>query len=112
MPRLPLDPRHGTHDPTTSVPPRVPGSVRRTTSVDILRPSGVDAELVLVGRARDLLTDADSATHVLDTGAVEATIDFVDAQRVTAISSNPVVPGLEQLVGRSASTGFRAAKWK
>ena len=109
MPRLALDPRHGTHEPTDTVPPRAPGSVRRTTSVDILRPNGVDAELVLVGRGRDLLTDIDGTTRVLDTAAVEATIDFVDAQRVTAISSTPAIPGLEQLVGRSASTGFRAA---
>src|SRR5260221_8173639 len=109
VPRLVLDPRHGTHEPTTSVPPRAPGSVRRTTSIDILRPNGVDAELVLVGRARDLLTDTDGSTHVLDTAAVEATIDYPDAQRVTAISSAPAIPGLEQLLGRSASTGFRAA---
>jgi len=83
--------------------------VRRTTSIDILRPSGVDAELVLVGRARDLLTDIDGAARVLETAAVEATIDYPDAQRVTAISSSPALPSLEQLVGRSASTGFRAA---
>jgi hypothetical protein len=109
VPRLPLDPRHGTHEPTTTVPPRAPGSVRRTTSIDILRPNGVDAELVLVGRARDLLTDIEGNPHVLDTATVEATIDFVDAQRVSAIASTPAIPGLEQLIGRSASTGFRAA---
>ena len=109
MPRLPLDPRHGTHEPTTTVPARAPGSVRRTTTVDILRPNGVDAELVLAGRGRDLLTDLDGVPHVLDTAAAEAIIDYPDAQRVTAISSTPAIPSLEQLVGRSASTGFRAA---
>jgi DUF2889 family protein len=83
--------------------------VRRTTTIDILRPNGVDAELVLVGRARDLLTDADGTTRVLDAAEVEATIDYPDAQRVTAISSTPEIPGLQQLLGRSASTGFRAA---
>jgi hypothetical protein len=83
--------------------------VRRTATVDILRPNGVDAELVLVGRGRDLLTDVDGTTRVLDTAEVEATIDYVEAQRVTAISSTPVISGLDQLVGRSASTGFRAA---
>jgi hypothetical protein len=35
---------------STSVPARVPGSVRRTTSID-MTPSG---ELTLTGRARDL----------------------------------------------------------
>jgi hypothetical protein len=87
----------------------VPRSVRRTISVDILRPNGLDAELVLVGRGRDLLTAADGSTRVLDTAEVETTIDYADAQRVTEIASTPEIPGLEQLVGRSASTGFRAA---
>ena len=109
MPRLPLDPRHGTHEPTTTVPPRAPGSVRRTTTVDILRPNGVDAELVLVGRGRDLLTDADDAPHVLATAEVEAIIDYAEAQRLTEISSTPEISDLQQLIGRSASTGFRAA---
>jgi hypothetical protein len=83
--------------------------VRRTISVDILRPHGLDAELVLLGRGRDLLTAADGSTHVLDTAVVEATVDYADAQRVTEISSTPEISGLDQLVGRSASTGFRAA---
>jgi hypothetical protein len=109
VPRLPLDPRHGTHEPTTAVPPRAPGSVRRTTTVDMLRPNGVAGELVLVGRGRDLLTDTDGSTQVLDTAELEAVIDYADAQRVTEISSIPDLAGLEQLVGRSSSTGFRAA---
>jgi hypothetical protein len=75
----------------------------------MVRPNGVDAELVLVGRGRDLLTDVDGATRVLDAAEVEATIDYADAQRVSAISSTPAIPTLQQLVGRSASTGFRAA---
>jgi hypothetical protein len=83
--------------------------MRRTTSIDILRPNGVDAELVLVGRGRDLFTDASGAPHVVDTAAVETTIDYADAQRVTAISSRPDIRSLDDLVGRSASTGFRAA---
>jgi hypothetical protein len=32
-----IDPRHGTHAPTTGTPARRPGSVRRTTTVDALR---------------------------------------------------------------------------
>jgi hypothetical protein len=64
MPRLPLDPRHGTHEPTTSTPARLPGSVRRSTSVDMLRPDGIDGELVLVGAGRDLHTGADGAPTV------------------------------------------------
>jgi hypothetical protein len=83
--------------------------VRRTTSVDMVRPNGVDAELVLVGRGRDLATALDGTTRVLETASVEAVVDYVDAQRVTEISSTPAIADLQQLIGRSASTGFRAA---
>jgi hypothetical protein len=107
--RLPIDPRHGTHDPTRGTPARVAGSVRRTTSVDMLRPHGIDGELVLIGVGRDLLTAADGTPSVLDAGAFDATVDYADAQRVTALSSTPAIDGLDALVGRSASTGFRAA---
>ena len=109
MPRLPLDPRHGTHDPTTATPPRVPGSVRRTTSVDMLRPSGIDGDLVLVGIGRDLHTAPDGTPTVLDAGSFEAVVDYADAQRVREIRSTPAIIGIDRLTGRSASTGFRAA---
>ena len=95
MPRLPLDPRHGTHEPTTDVPARRPGSVRRTTSIDMLRPHGVDGDLVLVGRGpRPAHRTPTTSTAVLDTAAIEATIDYADAQRLTVA-----------LVARPRSTG-------
>jgi len=75
----------------------------------MLRPNGLDAELVLVGVGRDLRTDLDGMPTVIDAAALEATIDYPDAQRVVAITSTPPISGLEQLLGRSASTGFRAA---
>ncbi len=37
------------------------------------------------------------------------TIDDAEAQRVTMITASPAVAGLDRLVGRSASTGFRGA---
>ena len=75
----------------------------------MLRPDGVDGELVLIGMGRDLVTALDGDTAVVDAAAFEATIDYADAQRVVALASTPAVAGLDQLVGRSASTGFRAA---
>jgi hypothetical protein len=75
----------------------------------MLRPNGFDAELVLVGVGRDLRTELDGTATVIDAGAFEATVDYADAQRVVAITSTPSIIGLEQLIGRSASTGFRAA---
>ncbi len=83
--------------------------MRRTTSVDMLRPNGIEGELVLVGVGRDLRTAPDGTPSELDTGGFEATVDYGDAQRVRDITSTPAIDGLDQLVGRSASTGFRAA---
>jgi hypothetical protein len=42
--------------PLPAVPPRRPGSVRRTSNVDMTRPHGPDGVLVLTGRARDMVT--------------------------------------------------------
>lgn len=47
--------------PATSTPPRSPGSVRRTTSIDTLRPDGPHGALVVDARGRDLGTGRDTA---------------------------------------------------
>src|SRR3954470_1073328 len=104
-----LDPRHGTHDPVTSTPDRRPGSVRRTTTIDMVRPEGISSDLRLSGRARDLRTAADGSVAVLDEATMEVVIDYLDAAAVRTIVTTPAVEGLDRLVGRSASTGFRAA---
>lgn len=105
---LALNPRHGTHDPRTTTPSRRPGSVRRTTSVDMLRPEGVLGPLLLVGRGRDVLTRDDGTAEVVATGWVELEVAFLDGRRVTAArTDDPAVP-LESLVGVPASSGFRA----
>ncbi len=83
--------------------------MRRTTSVDMLRPSGIDGDLVLVGIGRDLHTAPDGTPTVLDAGSFEAVVDYADAQRVREIRSTPAITGIDRLTGRSASTGFRAA---
>jgi hypothetical protein len=51
----------GPHAPATSTPPRSPGSVRRTTSIDTLRPDGPHGALVVDARGRDLGTGRDTA---------------------------------------------------
>lgn len=40
-----LHPRHGIHEPTSGTPLRLPGSVRRTTTIDMLSPRGPTARL-------------------------------------------------------------------
>jgi hypothetical protein len=104
-----LDPLHGTHDPVDATPDRALGSVRRTTTIEMLRPAGVRRDLGLRGSGRDVLTGPDGAVTVLDQASMDVVIDFLDAVSVTAITTTPEVPGLEQVIGRAAATGFRAA---
>jgi hypothetical protein len=94
----------GPQDPMAGTPPRGPGSVRRTTSIDQRR--GDPGEpMALVASGRDLRTDADGTTEVVDEVWLQATIDA--AGTLTAIHSDPPTPGLSTLVGAHTSRGFR-----
>jgi hypothetical protein len=104
-----LHPRHGIHEPTAGTPPRTPGSVRRTSTIDMLRPEGLFGPLVLLGRARDLVTLADGSATVAGTSSCRAAIDFLGPRLLTSISTEPARPGLQALVGVRVSSGFRAA---
>jgi hypothetical protein len=108
-PLRPLDALHGTHNPVDFTPDRAPNSVRRTTTIEMLRPDGIRRDLRLHGRARDIRTDATGGVAVLDEASLDVVIDYLDAQSVTEIATTPRVPGLQQVVGRAAATGFRAA---
>lgn len=96
---------HGPHDPVTGTPPRRPGSVRRTTTIDQHRGEpGQPQEIVASGR--DLLTRADGSTEVVNEVAMRATVDA--GGTVTAIEADPPVPELAELVGGHASKKLRA----
>ncbi len=109
-------------------PPRIAGSVRRTSSVDALRPDGLEGPLVLVGRARDIRTTkslptASPATRYQtntpsDTGwdaelvaeaSTRVTIDYFGGRLVTEIHCEPAMPDSDTLVGVRAGSGFRTA---
>jgi hypothetical protein len=104
-----MHPRHGIHAPTTGTPERVPGSVRRTETIDMVRPDGLLGPLVLKGRARDLATGPDGAGIVLATSECEARIDFVGGRLLAELSTTPDRPALQALLGQRVSSGFRAA---
>lgn len=106
-----LDPRHGLHEPTTNTPARRPNSVRRTTSVDMLRPDGTAGDLHLVGQARDLRTDTAGRLVMLDQAAMRAVVDYNHGQRLTALSVEPAIGDIkpDPLIGRGAGPGFRSA---
>jgi len=104
-----LHPRHGIHAPTAGTPERGPGSVRRTATMDMVRPDGLLGPLVLTGRARDMGTGPDGAGTVLATSECTARIDFMGGRVLTEISTSPGRPALQALLGRPVSSGFRSA---
>nr|MDT0666234.1 hypothetical protein [Micromonospora sp. DSM 115978] len=99
----------GTGGSTHGTPPRRPGSVRRTTSIEMHRPDGPLGVLQLVGRGRDLHTALDGTVRQLDVAGFEAAVDFAGTKTVLDIVTDPVVPGVAALVGASTRSRFRAA---
>lgn len=106
---FPLHPRHGVHAPTASTPRRAPRSLRRTATTDMLRPDGSLGELVLVGRARDLWTDASGAAQVRGESGYEARIAYLPQREIRGLQTGPALPEAAKLVGTRATSGFRAA---
>ncbi len=88
-----------------SAPPRRPGSVRRTVTMDFTWPDGLAGNTLLDARARDLHT-AENGTPALVAGASLGLVS--DPGRIVReIRSRPGMPGLASLVGESAMSGFR-----
>lgn len=107
-PSFQLHPLHGIHEPAAHTPPRRPGSVRRTTSIDMTRDEGSLDPVYLKGIGRDLLTARDGSTRELARAGFDATIDLVP-RVVQHIETVPAVDGISRLVGAPAMSGFRAA---
>lgn len=107
VPGRPLHPLHGPHNPADAIPARRPGSARRTSTVDNLRPHGVLGPLHLRGLARDLITDGSGSASVAQYCSIAAEIDFTGGRTLTRIDSDPAEPRLASLVGARVSSGFR-----
>lgn len=104
-----LHPRHGPHRPSRHTPPRRPGSVRRTTTHDVLRSDGLLGDIRLVARGRDLVTGSRGEAAVAARATIDSTIAFLDGRRILGLTVDPLAPALDGLVGTVASSGFRAA---
>jgi DUF2889 family protein len=90
--------------PSVSTPVRVPASARRTTSIEMDTSDG----LVLVGRARDLVTPSRGDAVVVDEATFTARVgDYLRGQIIEEFSASPTIEGLDALVGISASRGYR-----
>lgn len=100
-------PPAGPHRPLPGTPAQAPGSTRRTTTTDTVRPDGprgLATAVVLRGRDRRLGPEGDVAEeHAVD---LRLTLDPATAE-ITAIEGEPDdVAGLEGLVGVSVRGGF------
>lgn len=97
--------------PVVTPPARRPGSVRRSSRVDMSWPEGVpgdpSAPLVLEASARDVVTSLDGTGRVV--GQADLHTSLEPGRRVTGVTASPDPGGLEQLVGLRAASGWRAA---
>lgn len=99
----------GLPGPLAGSPPRHPGSVRRTTSLDLHWPQGPRGPMVLAGRARDLVTSEAGTARVHASALVNATVaDGV----VTSLVAHPDTRRVAGLAGRKLAVGFRTAVWR
>ena len=103
---LTLPDRAGPHDPLLVTPPRRPSSMRRTSSIDSNRPDGLEGDVSVDARARDLLTDASGAPAGFTDARLTATIDLGRSLRSAA--SDPPVDGFDDLVDTPVASGWRA----
>jgi hypothetical protein len=97
--------------PVPRTPDRVPGSVRRTSHVDMTWPDGPagdpEATLVLESAARDVVTSVDGTGRIA--GDIGLITTVAPGRRVTAIVAEPALVDLEALVGLTAARGWRSA---
>jgi Protein of unknown function (DUF2889) len=96
----------GPSDPALSTPARQPGSIRRTSSIDTSRPTGLLGDLLVDARARDLRTGPDGSVDVVGVAVLEARIEGA-THRLAAIETTPEVPELRALLGALVGPGFR-----
>lgn len=107
--KRPVHPNHGIHSPRQSAPERRRGSVRRTSTIDSVRPGDMMGDFHQTGRARDLRTHADGSWEILKEASVFAIVDMSNFFSLTELHTDPHREELAALIGRSVSTGFRAA---
>lgn len=94
--------------PAPASPPRRPGSVRRTSSIDMSWPEGRAAGLALVGRARDLYTPPHGyGPVVLAADEIRARVDGNRA--IQRIETTPPRAQADLLVGARAGGHLRRA---
>jgi hypothetical protein len=94
--------------PGFATPPRRPGSIRRTSTIDMWWPDGWGTGTHIRGRARDLVTPADGSGHlVVADDAIDATAS--PDRTIESIRSEPPRSRLSDLAGARGGSRLRAA---
>lgn len=100
---LPLTPPRCSAGPA---PPRAPGSVRRTSSIEVSWPDGREGDMRLVGRARDMVTPKSGGAGVVC--GEDSFVARLKADRtITAIEADPPRSGMARLVGERGGGRLR-----
>lgn len=95
-----------TRRPQTQIPPRAPGSIRRSSHIGVQLP-GDSTELRVHGAVRDVITGADGQGRVVGDATLDCTV--AADRSVASIAAQPDDPALKALIGRVAHRGWRAA---
>ena len=102
------EPDAAPRNPHGHVPVRRPGSVRRTSSIDIIWPQDAPGTVMRVdGRARDLITPHSGEPSVAAEDVLSA--DIEPDRTISRIESLPSRPGIEGLVGARGGGHLREA---
>jgi len=94
-------------DSIVGTPPRAPGSVRRSSHINMTWPDGADTPMHIDGRSRDLLTDRQGVAAVL--GEAEMHLVAGPERSIEAIATVPEHATIEALVGAKGGQNFRSA---
>jgi len=97
----------GPQQPVTSTPVSAPGSVRRTSNIDVVRAEGATGRVQVTAAARDLATDAEGSGRVVAVRTLRASL--LPTLDLVTIETEPAAPEIEQLTGRRVAAGFRGA---
>jgi hypothetical protein len=94
-------------DSVVGTPPRRPGSIRRTSHINMTWPEGDGTPMHLDGRSRDLITDASGSARIV--GLAEMHVVTGEGRTIRAITTVPGHAGVGSLIGSRGGQNFRAA---
>jgi Protein of unknown function (DUF2889) len=85
---------------------RIAGSARRTSSIDVCWPNGRAGNMLLVGRARDIVTPRSADPPIIcREDAFKASLR--PDRAIVSIEATPACPALSRLVGERGGGGLR-----